>query len=292
MFGAAAQELPRAGLPFSNTWLGPRVQAVADATGERFIVDARVPTTVELDIDPAQPAATRLETLKSALRERGFTMLRVDNDIRIVPAGSGMALDDEPDQIFSPRPGGGTDGNLLFTTGSFAPIDLSKEIRLQPERYKGRQRGYRVYPRRDGVELSRAGLDPGDLVLSINGHALNDASRGEQVFNEALQSERIAVQIERAGRTEYLLLVRHYIVVVQPRRAGFALYLGPSGSVPYGEHPFAEGDFVTAIDGEPVTDSFEASRKFSRLCASGTTMKLQVVRNGQTLELTFHPKPR
>jgi len=86
-------------------------------------------------------------------------------------------------------------------------LDLGAEVRLQPVSSNGAQRGYRAYARSDAARFASIGLDPGDLLLSINGLPLSDPSRSEQVFQQAARAERVTVQIERAGRRAYLQLV-------------------------------------------------------------------------------------
>ena len=56
-------------------------------------------------------------------------------------------------------------------------------MRPQPVFANGVQRGYRVYPGRNRQQFAKLGLQPGDLVLSINGTPLDDPQRGMEIFN-------------------------------------------------------------------------------------------------------------
>ncbi|HKE93543.1 MAG TPA: type II secretion system protein GspC [Povalibacter sp.] len=85
--------------------------------------------------------------------------------------------------------------------GAFAEI-----VRPQPVFANGVQRGYRVYPGRNRQQFAKLGLQPGDLVLSINGTPLDDPQRGMEVFNTLGSSDRVTVTVERDGQSRDLTL--------------------------------------------------------------------------------------
>jgi len=85
--------------------------------------------------------------------------------------------------------------------GAFAEI-----VRPQPVFANGVQRGYRVYPGRNRQQFARLGLQPGDLVLAINGTALDDPQRGMEIFNTMGTSDRVTVTVERNGQSQDLTL--------------------------------------------------------------------------------------
>ena len=85
--------------------------------------------------------------------------------------------------------------------GAFAEV-----LRPQPVFANGVQRGYRVYPGRNRQQFAKLGLQPGDLVLSINGTPLDDPQRGLEVFNTLSASDRVSVTIERNGQSQELTL--------------------------------------------------------------------------------------
>jgi general secretion pathway protein C len=68
------------------------------------------------------------------------------------------------------------------------------------------QRGYRVYPGRNRQQFAKLGLQPGDLVLSINGTPLDDPQRGMEIFNTMGASDRVTVTVERNGQPQELSL--------------------------------------------------------------------------------------
>jgi len=79
-------------------------------------------------------------------------------------------------------------------------------VRPQPVFANGVQRGYRVYPGRNRQQFAKLGLQPGDLVLSINGTPLDDPQRGMEIFNTIGTSDRVSVTVERNGQSQELTL--------------------------------------------------------------------------------------
>ncbi len=70
----------------------------------------------------------------------------------------------------------------------------------------GKLRGFRAYPGRNRQIFSKLGLKPGDLVTAINGTALDDPQRSQEVFNTIQTSDRVSVTIERAGQKQEISL--------------------------------------------------------------------------------------
>ena len=86
------------------------------------------------------------------------------------------------------------------------PAAFSEIVRPQPVFANGVQRGYRVYPGRNRQHFAKLGLQPGDLVLSINGTPLDDPQRGMEIFNTMGASDRVTVTVERNGQPQELSL--------------------------------------------------------------------------------------
>jgi general secretion pathway protein C len=86
------------------------------------------------------------------------------------------------------------------------PSAFAEIVRPQPVFANGAQRGYRVYPGRNRQQFAKLGLQPGDLVLSINGTPLDDPQRGMEIFNTMGTSDRVNVTIERNGQSQELTL--------------------------------------------------------------------------------------
>jgi general secretion pathway protein C len=70
----------------------------------------------------------------------------------------------------------------------------------------GRLRGFRAYPGRNRQIFNKLGLRPGDLVTAINGTALDDPQRSQDVFNTIQTSDHVTVTLERAGQKQEITL--------------------------------------------------------------------------------------
>jgi len=79
------------------------------------------------------------------------------------------------------------------------PSALSQILRIQPVFSNGAQKGFRVYPGRDRAQFARLGLQPGDLITSINGMALNDAGAANDILGLLSSSTSVVVGVERNG---------------------------------------------------------------------------------------------
>jgi general secretion pathway protein C len=79
------------------------------------------------------------------------------------------------------------------------PSSLAQMIRVQPVFSNGTQKGYRVYPGRERAQFARLGLQPGDLITTINGTALNDPSVSNDILGLLSSSTSVLVNIERNG---------------------------------------------------------------------------------------------
>lgn len=96
------------------------------------------------------------------------------------------------------------------------PGALTEVIRPQPVFADGVQRGYRVYPGRNRQQFAKLGLQPGDLITSINGTPLSDPQRGMEIFNTIGSSDRVTVTIERGGQSQELTLNTAQITLPDP----------------------------------------------------------------------------
>jgi general secretion pathway protein C len=68
----------------------------------------------------------------------------------------------------------------------------------------GRMLGYRVYPGRDAERFARLGLQPGDLIVSVNGVSLDDPSRGLEILKSLTSSDAVSLMVERDGQQRLL----------------------------------------------------------------------------------------
>jgi len=79
---------------------------------------------------------------------------------------------------------------------------ISDVLRPQPVFADGKLRGYRVYPGRDARAFAALGLRNGDLVLAINGTALDDPARGNDIFSSLSNSDQARVTVMRNGQQQ------------------------------------------------------------------------------------------
>ena len=70
----------------------------------------------------------------------------------------------------------------------------------------GKLRGFRTYPGRNRAIFNKLGLKPGDLVTAINGTALDDPQRSQEVFNTIQTSDHVTVTVERGGQKQDITL--------------------------------------------------------------------------------------
>jgi general secretion pathway protein C len=77
-------------------------------------------------------------------------------------------------------------------------------LRPQPVFAGGSLRGYRVYPGRNRAQFVGLGLQPGDLVLAVNGTALDDPNRGLEILRGIGQGSAVTLTIDRGGQQQQL----------------------------------------------------------------------------------------
>jgi general secretion pathway protein C len=83
---------------------------------------------------------------------------------------------------------------------------ISDVLRPQPVFAEGKLRGYRVYPGQNAKAFASLGLRNGDLVLSINGTALDDPTRGNDIFASLGNSDQARVTVMRNGQQQDITL--------------------------------------------------------------------------------------
>jgi general secretion pathway protein C len=88
------------------------------------------------------------------------------------------------------------------------PNILDQVMRTVPsyDSAAGKLRGFRAYPGRNRQIFGRLGLKPGDLVTAINGTALDDPQRSQEVFNTIQTSDHVTVTVERGGQKQEITL--------------------------------------------------------------------------------------
>jgi len=165
----------------------------------------------------------------------------------------------------------------------------------------------------DVSPFKKAGLKPGDVILSIDGHPVNTPL--EMIFRMTVTGlgNEARVEFFRAGETDYRK-VRLLAAPEEPPRqavttgrdtpvpqvrlsnvnpavlAEYALPLGSDGVIVTEPGPLGAraglraGDVIRGINGNRVSDTGEALRL---LQASGRWVRLDIVRSGRPLSLSF-----
>lgn len=78
--------------------------------------------------------------------------------------------------------------------------ELMSQAVLQPRTQNGRMNGVTLSARGRAPTLQQAGLQPGDVLLSVNGRALDSAERQSEITRELATSAQAEIQFERNGR--------------------------------------------------------------------------------------------
>ena len=127
------------------------------------------------------------------------------------------------ESLLLPRLSGGAGGALPRVAG-FAPVatqdgSLADSVRQllvqnpaaggellrpQPVFAGGSLRGYRVYPGRNRAQFAGLGLQPGDLVLAVNGAALDDPNRGLEILRGIGQGSAVTLTVDRGGQQQQI----------------------------------------------------------------------------------------
>jgi general secretion pathway protein C len=123
------------------------------------------------------------------------------------------------------------------------PGSLTQIMRTQPVFMNGQQRGFRVYPGTNRQQFARLGLQPGDLVTSVNGTPLDDPARGSEIFRTIGSADSVRVTIERNGQRQELTLNMAQIASqAQELEAGNAAGAANQGMIPMNQVPQMPAD--------------------------------------------------
>ncbi|MGK0673741.1 MAG: type II secretion system protein N [Halothiobacillaceae bacterium] len=80
-----------------------------------------------------------------------------------------------------------------------SPAELAKHFRLEPAFEAGQVRGYRIRALRDPALLQRVGLEPDDIVLSVNGRSLLEVSDLVGLMNNLRDAVALDAVVLRHG---------------------------------------------------------------------------------------------
>ncbi|GEM_PF-1302064 len=88
-----------------------------------------------------------------------------------------------------------------------SPANMADYIRLYPHQQNGRFLGYRLQPGKKFPEMfADLGLQPDDVVTSVNGIVLDTALKGLSAMEQLATTNQVSLQVLRQGRTEFLTI--------------------------------------------------------------------------------------
>ncbi len=93
------------------------------------------------------------------------------------------------------------------------PTAFGEIIQPQAVISQGQMQGFRVYPGRNRQQFARLGLQPGDLVKTINGTPLDDPQRSGEIFGTLSASDRAQITVERNGKIQQLTINTSQIIL-------------------------------------------------------------------------------
>jgi len=79
------------------------------------------------------------------------------------------------------------------------PQSVMNAVRAEPYRQAGVLKGYRIFPGRDKDLFQQIGLQPGDVVVSINGIALDNPIKGLEVMQNVTEATEVSMDVLRNG---------------------------------------------------------------------------------------------
>jgi len=86
------------------------------------------------------------------------------------------------------------------------PESLLRAVQARPVLRGGQLHGLTLRPTQNAREFEQAGLEPGDVLTSVNGVPISAIQAPEQLFEELARATQIQLTVERAGETRALTL--------------------------------------------------------------------------------------
>ena len=86
------------------------------------------------------------------------------------------------------------------------PQSVMNTVRAEPYRQAGRLKGYRIFPGRDKNLFGQLGLEPGDVVTSVNGIELDSPLKGLEVMQNITDASEVSVDVLRNGVNQTFLV--------------------------------------------------------------------------------------
>jgi len=79
---------------------------------------------------------------------------------------------------------------------------LTREVGVEVYSENSQQRGYRLVAVQNSKLLNNLGLLPGDILLSVNGRAMNSIQEGLTAYQQVKNGGQVTIEINRNGRRE------------------------------------------------------------------------------------------
>ena len=86
------------------------------------------------------------------------------------------------------------------------PERLLDMMRAMPVMQNGKLEGYRVFPVGNSNAFGKLGLEPGDVVTSVNGMPLDNPAQSMRVLNSIRTSDQVSITFMRNGQQQTKLL--------------------------------------------------------------------------------------
>jgi general secretion pathway protein C len=119
---------------------------------------------------------------------------------------------------------------------------ISDVLRPQPVFQDGKLRGYRVYSGTNAKAFTALGLRNGDLVLAVNGTALDDPARGNDIFSSLGNSDQARVTVMRNGQQQDISLNMSQIANQAEQLSNGSADQNAAGITPPEPNPTAQPD--------------------------------------------------
>ncbi|MEX0731399.1 MAG: type II secretion system protein GspC [Aquisalimonadaceae bacterium] len=121
-----------------------------------------------------------------------------------LPDGS-ASTDDEASTDGDASPDGAdAGGNLAETRRELLrdPANFSRHVQIEPHSADGAFIGIRLQPGRDSTLMEQIGLEPGDIVVSIDGTRMSTPQAGIQAMRQIAGSESAELEVIRNGNPQ------------------------------------------------------------------------------------------
>jgi len=79
------------------------------------------------------------------------------------------------------------------------PQSVMNSVRAEPYRQSGKLKGYRIFPGKDKQLFGQMGLEPGDIVTSVNGIDLDSPLKGLEIMQQLSDANNVSVNVLRNG---------------------------------------------------------------------------------------------